>query len=77
MWHYHLDHPKFIYLKMLFTSLFINKDAKLFKCEICQLAKHNRIIYSPQPYKQTILFSLFHGDILELQTYQVQDDFSY
>ena len=40
-------------LKKLFPSLFINKDAKLFKCEICQLAKHNCTTYSPQPYKPT------------------------
>ena len=63
LWHYRLGHPNFLCLKKLFPSLFINKDAKLFQCEICQLEKHTRTTYSPQPYKPTIPFSLIHGDI--------------
>ena len=62
-WNYRLGHPNFMCLKKLFPSQFINKDAKLFQCEICQLAKHTRTTYSPQPYEPTIPFSLIHGDI--------------
>lgn len=61
--HYHLGYPNFVYLQRLFHTLFINKNAKLFQYEICQLAKHTYIFYSPQPYKSTTFFSLIHMDI--------------
>lgn len=63
LWHYRLGHPNFMYLKKLFPSLFINKNARLYQCETCQFAKHTRTTYSPRPYKPTTPFSLIHGDI--------------
>ena len=33
--HYRLGHPNFLYLQKLFPSLFINKNPKLFQCEVC------------------------------------------
>ena len=30
LWHYCLGHPNFLYLKNLFSSLFINKNPQLF-----------------------------------------------
>ena len=63
MWHFRLDHPNFRYLKHLFPSLFTNKDARSFHCDICQLLKHTRSNYSPIPHKSSHPFSLIHGDI--------------
>ena len=63
MWHYHLGHPNFSYLECLFPSLFINKNAKLFQCDVCQLSKHTRSLYTPRPHTPPQPFSLIHGDI--------------
>lgn len=62
-WHYRLGHPSFSYLKYLFPKLFRNKHLSLFKCEICQLAKHTRAIFHPVSYKSTQPFTLIHSDI--------------
>lgn len=40
LWHFRLGHLSFRYLEKPFPSLFINKDPRLFHCEIRQLAKH-------------------------------------
>ena len=63
LWHYRLGHPSFPYLKNLFPALFKNKDPSLFKCEICQLAKHHRVSYPSQPYKNSKPFYVIHSDI--------------
>lgn len=63
LWHFRLGHPNFSYLKRLLPSLFINKNPKLFKCEVCQMAKHTRNTYSPRSYKPSHPFSLVYGDI--------------
>ena len=63
MWHFRLGHPNFLYLKILFPSLFINKNPSLFHCEVCQLTKHTQKTYSSRPYKPSQPFSLIHDDI--------------
>ena len=61
--HYRLGHPNFSYLEKMFPSLFINKNPKLFQCEIYQLAKHTRSSYSNHEYKSSSPFSMIHSDI--------------
>ncbi|CAH9050772.1 unnamed protein product [Cuscuta europaea] len=61
--HYKLGHPSFYYLKRMFPQLFLNKDASLFNCDMCALAKHHRNTYLPQSYKLTSPFTLVHSDI--------------
>ena len=63
LWHFRLGHPSFLYLEKLFPDLFINKSAKLFECEVCQLAKYTRTTYSGLGYKPTQPFSIIHSDI--------------
>ena len=46
LWHFRLGYPNFHYLRYLLPNLFNNKDPSLFQCEICQLAKHCRSIFS-------------------------------
>ena len=48
LWHYCLGHPNFLYLKHLFSSLFINKNPQLFQCNICQLSMHTQSHYAPK-----------------------------
>lgn len=62
LWHYRLGHPNFMYLEKIFPSLF-NKNQKNFQCETCQLSKHTRSHYPPQPYKPSQPFSLIHSDV--------------
>ena len=62
LWHYRLGHPNFMYLKKMFPSLF-NKRLRNFHCETCQLSKHTRSTYPPQPYKPSQPFSLIHSDV--------------
>ena len=59
--HNRLGHPSFSYMKFLFPSLFKNDDS--FQCEICQLAKHTRVPFPPQPYHASTPFALIHSDI--------------
>lgn len=58
-----LGHPNFIYLEKLFSSLFSNKSSRFIFCDVCQLSKHMRATFSPQPYKSSQPFSLIHIDI--------------
>ena len=63
IWHYCQGHPNFPYLECLFPSLFINKNAKLFQCDVCRISKHTRNHYAPRPHTPSLPFSLIHGDI--------------
>lgn len=64
LWHHRFGHSSFLYLKRLFPSLFDNKNTVSFECEICQLAKHTRMSFSPKVYIPSTPFSLIHSDIL-------------
>ncbi|CAN1225967.1 Retrovirus-related Pol polyprotein from transposon TNT 1-94, partial [Linum grandiflorum] len=63
LWHYRLGHPSFMYLERLFPDLFNKRSAKLFECEVCQLAKHTRTVYSGVGYQPTKPFAIVHSDI--------------
>lgn len=63
LWHYRLGHPNFAYMEKLFPHLFINKNSNFYQCEICQLAKHTRHVYSSLQYKPSHPFSVIHSDI--------------
>jgi hypothetical protein len=60
--HYRLGHPNFMYLEKLVPSLFTNKNAKSFKCEVCQLSKHIRNNYPTISYKSSHPFVIIHSD---------------
>lgn len=59
--YFRLGHPRFLYLKRLFPSLFCNIDS--FQCEVCPLAKRRRVYLPPQPYRASKPFTLIHSDI--------------
>lgn len=63
LWHNHLGHPSLPYLKILFPSLFRNKNIRSILCEKRQIAKHTRSSYLEQPYKSSKPFSMIHNDI--------------
>ncbi|CAN1188688.1 Retrovirus-related Pol polyprotein from transposon TNT 1-94 [Linum perenne] len=63
LWHFRLGHPSFLYLERLFPELFINQRANQFQCEVCQLAKHTRTVYSGLKYQPTKPFAVVHSDI--------------
>lgn len=63
LWHYRLGHPNLAYVEKLFPHLFINKKSKFYQCEICQLAKHTRHVYSGLQYKPSHSFSMIYSDI--------------
>lgn len=44
----------------------MNKKFDLYQCEICQLTKHTRHVYSSLKYKQTHPFSMIHNEYLGL-----------
>lgn len=63
LWHYHIWHPNFMYLERILLSLF-NKNSNLFKCEVCESAKHTKSHYDIQPYKSSYHFFFFiHSDV--------------
>lgn len=61
--HLRLEHPKFSYLKLLFPTLFKNKNDTNFKCEVCELSKHHCTPFPAQTYKVSKPFSLIHSDV--------------
>ena len=58
-----LGHPSFSYLKLLFPSLFKNKDISQFKYENCEYAKQHRASFPVQIYEKSCPFILIHSDI--------------
>ncbi|CAN1152027.1 Retrovirus-related Pol polyprotein from transposon TNT 1-94, partial [Linum perenne] len=52
-----------MYLERMFPKLFINKRAKFYECEVCQLAKHTKSVYPTLGYRPTRPFSIVHSDI--------------
>ena len=65
LWHFRLGYPNFLYLKTMFPGLFINKNPSFFRCEICELAKHHRTSFPPQPYVSSTPFFVIHSDVWE------------
>ena len=63
LWHYRMGHPNFQYLKYVFPSLFQNKKASSFQCEVCELAKHHRASFPKSIYKPSKPFALIHSDV--------------
>ncbi|KAM7509193.1 hypothetical protein LguiA_019646 [Lonicera macranthoides] len=63
LWHYRLGHPNFQYLKHLFPKLLMNKNLLKFRCESCELTKHQRTVFPSQPYKKSQPFTLIHSDV--------------
>lgn len=63
LWHKRLGHPNFPYLKKLFPSLFKDKNHQDFQCEVCELAKHHRVHFPAQPYKESQSLSLIYSNI--------------
>lgn len=63
LWHHHLGHPLFIYMKHLFPSLFSHVSIVDFKCEACILAKSHRVIYPLSMNKSDVPFVLIHFDV--------------
>lgn len=59
--HHRLGHPSFSYMRRLFPLLFISSAH--FVCEVCQLAKHNRVLFSIHSYHASKPFSLVHSDL--------------
>nr|CAN81557.1 hypothetical protein VITISV_010784 [Vitis vinifera] len=64
LWHRHLGHASFGYLKKLFPSLFAKSDISGFRCDICELAKSNRVsfplILNKTKDEVNLLFQKFH-----------------
>ncbi|KAI5313569.1 hypothetical protein L3X38_042745 [Prunus dulcis] len=63
LWHKHLGHALFGYLKKLFPSLFSSLDASSFQCDTCELAKSHLVPF-PLSSKQILVpFSLVHSNV--------------
>ncbi|PRQ17925.1 putative RNA-directed DNA polymerase [Rosa chinensis] len=63
LWHCHLRHLSFRYLKKLQPQLFSVVSDLDFHCDICELAKSHRISYSPSLNKSPIPFMKIHSDV--------------
>ena len=63
LWHCHLGHPSFGYLRHLFSNLFLHLLNVDFKCNTCIMAKSHRISYSTNLNKNVVHFSLIHSNV--------------
>ncbi|RVW50306.1 Retrovirus-related Pol polyprotein from transposon TNT 1-94 [Vitis vinifera] len=63
LWHRHLRHASFGYLKKLFSSLFAKSDISGFRCDICELAKSHRVSFPLILNKSPLPFMVIHFDV--------------
>jgi hypothetical protein len=63
LWHQHLGHPNFGYLKHLLPDLFSNIVLSNLKCTTCIVAKSHRTSYLPSLNKSIVPFTLVHSDV--------------
>lgn len=64
LWHRHLGHLSFGYMRHLFPYLFsVFKDLD-FHCDTCILDKSHRVSYPLSMSKSTVPFALMHYDVL-------------
>ncbi|KAA0041482.1 Beta-galactosidase [Cucumis melo var. makuwa] len=63
LWHFHLGHPNFKYMKYLFPHLFFKVDVSSLSCDVCIQAKHHQVSFPSQPCKPTRSFTLVHSDV--------------
>ena len=64
IWHRHLGHPSFSYLKHLFPSLFSQIDDRVFEYETCIQAKSHRTSFPVLLNKMNITpFLLIHSNV--------------
>ena len=61
LWHQHLGHQNFGYLKHLIPDLFFNMVISDFQCDTCILVKNHRTFYPLSMNKSTIPFALIHS----------------
>ena len=63
LWHFHLGHPNFQYMKHLFSHLFFKLDVSTLSCDVCIRTKQCWVSFPSQPYKPTYHFTLVHSDV--------------
>ena len=63
LWHQHLGHVFFGYMKKLFPSLFVNFDVSGFKCDVCELAKSHRASFPLTLNKSPVPFMIIHSNV--------------
>ena len=63
LWHRHLGHPSFSYLRHLFPYLFLHLKNVRFTCVTCILAKSHRTSYRMSLNKSSVPFALKHFDV--------------
>lgn len=65
MWHKHLGHVSFGYLRILFPQLFSQSTISDFKCDIFELAKSHRAPFPITMNKSHASFMVIHSDVWE------------
>ena len=63
LWHFHLSHPIFQYMKYLFPPLFSKVDVLLLSCDVCTHSNQHRVLFPSQPYKPTQPFTHIHSSV--------------
>ena len=61
--HFRVGHPSFRVLKLMFHSLFKGLDIRNSHCDVCELAKHRRVLFSLTNNRSSLPFTLIHSDI--------------
>ena len=61
LWHRHLGHASFGYLKKLFPSLFARSDVSGSHCDICELAKSHHASFLLILNKSPLPFMVIHS----------------
>jgi len=63
LWHKHLGHLSFGYLKKLLPKLFIKLSNSDFKCRVCELTKSHRVPFQISMNKNLTPFMVIYSDV--------------
>ncbi|WVY91158.1 hypothetical protein V8G54_036672 [Vigna mungo] len=63
LWHRHLGHASFSYLKKLFPLLFAKIDISVLHCDVCEEAKSHHVPFPLSLNKSIVPFMLIHSDV--------------
>lgn len=63
LWHRHLGHASFSYLKKLFPALFSDIGASKLRCNVCELTKSHRASFDSSLNKRFFPFQIIHSDV--------------
>jgi GAG-pre-integrase domain len=75
--HRRLSHPSFSALSRLYPPLFEKANKEKLVCDVCELRKHTRSLYSSSGSRSSLAFDLVHSDVWGPSPTTVVNEYKY